>query len=133
VKHCKDQDIEIYDLKLEFNSVNICVSTIYRPLAGNFNYFLHRRDIILHILYMPILDFIICGDTNINYLIESERKNQLDSLSLSCHLLGIINYPTKVQNTSVTPIGNIFTDISHMENYTITPIQMFCLTVTLNY
>jgi len=37
---------------------------------------------------------------------ESEKKNQLDNLLLSYNLTSIINFPTKVQNTSATAINN---------------------------
>jgi len=52
---------------------------------------------------------------------ESEKKNQLDSLLLSCNLNSIINFPTRVQNTFATAVGNTFIDISQFESYTVTP------------
>jgi hypothetical protein len=116
VKHCKDQDIEICALKLEFSTIQMCVLTTCRAPTGNFSHFLHRPDTILQILYTPTLDFIICGDININYLTKSERKSQLDTLLLSYNLSGIINFPTRLQNASVTATDNMFIDISHMEN-----------------
>ena len=51
---------------------------------------------------------IICGDININYQMESEKKNQLDNLLLTYNLTSIINFPMRVQNTSATAIDNIF-------------------------
>jgi len=33
-----------------------------------------------------------------------------------------INFPTRIQNTSATAIGNIFIDVSQFECYTITPV-----------
>jgi len=68
-----------------------------------------------------VLHFIICGDININYLNESENKNQLDNLLLSYNLTSIINFPTRVQNTTATAIDNIFIDVSQFESYTVTP------------
>ena len=53
---------------------------------------------------------------------ESKKKNQLDNLLLSYNLTSIINFPTRVQNTSATAIDNIFIDISQFENYNTTPI-----------
>jgi len=66
--------------------------------------------------------FIICGDININYLKESEDKSHLDNILLSYNLISIINFPTRVQNTSSTAIDNIFIDVSQFESYTVTPI-----------
>ena len=75
----------------------------------------------LQLLYTPTLHIIICGDININYLMESDKKNQLDNLLLPYNLTSIIKFPTSVQNTSVTTI-DIFIDISQFGSYTITPI-----------
>jgi hypothetical protein len=79
-----------------------------------------KLDTILQSLYTPKLHFIICGDIN-SYLNESENKNQLDNLLLSYNLTSIINFLTKVQNTSATAIDNIFIDVSQLDSYTVTP------------
>ena len=121
-QHCKEQDIEICALKLSFGTLNICVLTLYRAPSGNFGSFLLKPDTILQSLYTPKLHFNICWDININYLNESENKNQLDNLLLSYNLISIINFPMRVQNTSVTAIDNIFIDVSQLESYTVTPI-----------
>jgi hypothetical protein len=39
-KYCKDQDIEVCALKLEFAVLNICVIAVYRAPYGNLNSFL---------------------------------------------------------------------------------------------
>ena len=62
------------------------------------------------------------GDIKINYLLESEKKNQLDNSLLFYNLTSIIHFPTRVQNTSATATDNIFIDIFQFESYTITPI-----------
>jgi hypothetical protein len=72
----------------------------------------------LHTFYTATLDFIICGDININYLINSDRKNHLHTLLLSDNLSGIINVPTGVQKNPVTATDNI----SRMGKYTIIPV-----------
>jgi len=79
-------------------------------------------DIILQLLHTLAQHIIICGDININYLRESEKKNHLDNLLLSYNLTSIINFPMRVQNTSATAIDNIFTDTCQFESYTIIPI-----------
>jgi hypothetical protein len=48
--------------------------------------------------------------------------NQRDNLLLSYNLTSIINFPTRVQNTSAVGIYNIFTDISQFESYTVTSV-----------
>jgi len=64
---------------------------------------------------------IIFGDIKINYLLESEKQNQLGNLLLSYNLTNIIHFP-RVQNTSATATDNIFIDIFQFESYTRTPI-----------
>jgi len=70
----------------------------------------------------PTLHIIICGDMKINRLMESEKKNQLDNLLLLYNLTSIINFPTRVQNTSATAVDNIFIYIAQFESYTGTPL-----------
>jgi hypothetical protein len=96
MKYCREHDIEVSALKLQFNSVNMCILTFYKAPTGNVNYHTHQLNAILHTLYTATIDFIMCGDININYLINSERKNQFDTLLLSDNLSGITNFPTRV-------------------------------------
>ena len=79
-------------------------------------------DSVLHLLYNPTLHIIICGDTNIDYLKESERKNQLDNLLLTYNITSIITFPTRLQNTSATATDNMFLDTTRFEDYTVIPI-----------
>jgi len=95
-------------------------TNIYGAPSGNLTAFYSNLTMILHLLYTPTLQIIICGDINVNCLMESGKKNQLDNLLLSCNLTSIINFPLRVQNTSDTAIDNIFNDISQFESYTIT-------------
>jgi hypothetical protein len=122
VKHCKEQDIEICALKLSCVTLNICVLTLYRTPSGNVSSVLLKLDTILQVLCTPKSHFIICGDININYLKESEDKTHLHNILLSYNLISIINFLTRVQNTSSTAIDNIFIDVSQFESYTVTPI-----------
>ena len=69
-----------------------------------------------------MLHFIICGDININYLNGSKNKNLLDNLLLPYNLTSIINFPTRVQNTSATAIDNIFINVFQFESYIVTPL-----------
>jgi hypothetical protein len=117
-----EQDIELCALKLHFNSLIICVLTIYKAPAGNINYYTHKIDVILHTFYTAALDFIVCVDVNINCLIDSARKSQLDPLLFSYNLLDIIKFSTRVQKNSVTAIDNIFIAVSQIGNCTAMPV-----------
>jgi hypothetical protein len=73
-------------------------------------------------IYVSTQKYIICGDININYLIDSERKSQLEALLQTCNLTSIANFPTRIQGNSATAIDNIFIDIAKRDSYSICPI-----------
>jgi hypothetical protein len=66
--------------------------------------------------------YIICGDININYLVENNRKKILDALLASYNLFSIVYFPTRLHNNSATEIDNIFVDTSKFANYVIIPL-----------
>jgi hypothetical protein len=61
------------------------------------------------------------GDININYLLQSVKKSQLQHLVLSYNLSSIINFPTRIKNNSATAT-DMFLDISQFENCNIIPL-----------
>ena len=73
-KYCKHQDIEVCVLKLKSTFFNVCITAVYRASNGNFNLFLNRLDDIIKTLYKANLQFIICGDINIDYLTDNDKK-----------------------------------------------------------
>jgi hypothetical protein len=68
------------------------------------------------------VEFIICGDFNIDYLTDNYRKSQLNSLLNSFNLFSIIDFPTRIQNTSKSAIDNIFIDYLRLETFKVFPI-----------
>jgi hypothetical protein len=81
---------------------------MYGALSGDINEFLKRLDAIWKYLYSPKSEFIICGDINVNYLNENNRKQQINSLLKTYNLSPTVNFATRVQNSSSTAIDNIF-------------------------
>jgi len=59
------------------------------------------------------MQFIICGDINVNYLVHNRRRKILDALLSSFNLSSTVYFPTRLQNKSATAIGNIFIDTSN--------------------
>ena len=68
------------------------------------------------------LDFIICGDININYLTESSKRGRFDAVLMSYKLVTTVTFPTRNGNNSSSAIDNIFIDTSMFENYTVSPL-----------
>jgi len=66
------------------------------------------------------VEFIICGDININYLHCHNRRQQLDTLLTLYNLQSTVNFPMSIINGSNTAIDNIFIDLSR--NFTINPL-----------
>jgi exonuclease III len=99
-KFCKEQDIEACALKLQLTALNIYVVTVYIAPCGNFNSFLNGLIIIIIIksLHKAELKLIICGDINIDYLTDNERKKQLDAMLLSYNLAATVYFPTRVKS-----------------------------------
>jgi len=105
---CNDQYIEICAVKSHFSSSNFSVLSVYRSPSGNFIDFLSSLDTILNQLYNSSLNIIICGDFNINCLENSNNMLQLDSLLASYNLQSVVDFPTRITNSSCTAIYNIF-------------------------
>jgi len=50
---------------------------IYRASSEHFNLFLNRLDNILKTLYKVDKQLIMCGDINIDYLTDNDKKDNL--------------------------------------------------------
>jgi hypothetical protein len=118
-KYSKEKDIEICGVKLNVSFPIVYIRRVYRSPVGNFNYFLQTLDKVLQSLCNPVSRIIICGDININYLIENDQKRRLDNMLLMYNLTGIVNFPTRINGTSTSAIDNIFLDISRFEDYSV--------------
>jgi hypothetical protein len=102
---------------------SVYIIAIYRAPTGNFDLFLSKLDILRN-LYTNMHDYIVCGDINIDYLIDSDRKGRSDALLKTYNLTSVVNFPTRIQKNSTTAIDNIFIDTSKTGNYSVSPILM---------
>jgi len=94
--YCIEKIIEICAVKINMNSLTMCIITLYRAPSGNFNHFLQRLDKVLKFLHTPSTRLIICGDLNINYLVDNVSKRQLYNLLLMYNLMGTVHFPTRI-------------------------------------
>ena len=79
-KYCKNKDFEVCVIKIHFNAKSACIIAMYRASSGNFDLFMSKLDTILRKLYTVTTEYIICGDINIDYLVNSDRKSRLEAL-----------------------------------------------------
>ena len=118
-KYCKKKDTEICAIKLNITPIQLIIIAIYRSHSGNFTNFLKNLDSVLNTLYSNKTVFVICGDTNINYLENCKKRQQLDTLLQTYNLIGTVHFPTCKTNASTTAIDNIL--ITGNKNYIIYP------------
>jgi hypothetical protein len=72
--------------------------------------------------YLPYLNFIVCGGINVNYLVESYKRNQLNNVLQSFNLSGIINFPTRIGPNSFSSIDNVFIFFLFLNKFDIIPL-----------
>jgi len=121
---CIDLDIEIYDVKLHYSSSNTSLLSTYRSPSGNFSYFLKTLASILNRIYTNSLNIIISRHINISYLDNDNNNEQkLNSLLATFNLFSIIDFPTRINNISMSAIVNFFIDKYKNENFTINSLQ----------
>jgi hypothetical protein len=118
-KYCKEKHIEACAVRLKITPIQLRILAIYRSPSGNFTNFLRNLDSILNTWHSNKVEFVICGDININYLENCNKRQQLDALLQTYNLIGTVSFPTCKSKASTTAIDNIF--ITKTKNYNINP------------
>jgi hypothetical protein len=95
----------------------LSIITVYRSPSGNFYRFLQTIEAVLQFVYSPSVRLIICGDINIDYLLASEQRKQLDNLLLLYNLVGVVDFPTKITNISTSSIDYVSIDVAGFYDY----------------
>ena len=67
-EYSKDKDFEVCATK-----ISACTFAMFRASSGNSDQFITKLDTILRKLNTSDIEYIICGDINIDYLVDSER------------------------------------------------------------
>jgi hypothetical protein len=113
---CDEKNFEICAIKVLSGNTNIFVVCTYRSPSGNFDYFIQRLDKVLKFLHKPKCEFLVCGDFNVNFLDESAYKRKLVLLLQSYNAYYIVEFPTRITETSTSAI-DIFLDRARMKSY----------------
>jgi exonuclease III len=117
--------VEVYAIKLypKFRKPVVVVS-VYKPPDTDNDIFLESLDAFLYFLKSDSTQFIIMGDTNINFLSNDKASRTLKSLTKTFSLNQLISNPTRITNTSSTLIDHIFVPqtmkIKQSGNFTLT-------------
>jgi exonuclease III len=122
-KYCQDKNFEVCAIKTHLDMKSVCIIAIYRAPSGNFDLFLSKLDVVLRNLYTATLEYIICGDINVDYLTDNDKKSRLEALLKTYNLTSVVNFPTRIQKNSASAIDNIFIDTSKTVNYSVCPMM----------
>jgi len=117
-----DKDIEACAIQLYTTFNKLCILAICRSPRGDFTNFLKRLDLILQKLYINKYNIVICGDVNVNYLIDNNRRSQLDAVLHSYNPAGIAEFPTRFGLIPKLPSTMFSLTHPPLENTNYTPL-----------
>jgi hypothetical protein len=76
-KYCVEKTLEICAVQLETMGKQLIIICIYRAPSRNFNWCLKLFDIVLQSLYDHMVEFLVCGDINVDYLTNCNRQQHV--------------------------------------------------------
>jgi hypothetical protein len=76
----------------------------------------------LVVFYEPSIELLICGDFNVDYLLNDNRKQQLSVLLNTFNMVHTVNFSTRLQNNHASAIDNIFVDKLRLSSYVTVPL-----------
>jgi len=94
------------------------VICIYRSPDGNFRVFLNNLELIIQKIQSKRKKILLCGDWNLNFLIDNTRLHELENLLLSYDLINTVNSPTRITSSSESLIDVIVTNGEYLEQST---------------
>jgi len=110
LKFCRERIFEICAIEVNSKSKKIIVGCIYRSPSGDVAQFLKSLEDTLSYLYKFSITIILCGDLNINYILETPDKKRLGNIMKSLNLSQIVDFPTRITNNTAALIDCIFLD-----------------------
>nr|CAI5843329.1 unnamed protein product [Callosobruchus analis] len=116
--YCIEKDFEICGVRLKLYNKSYIVLACYRSPSGDKSIFLSKINIVMDFLYQPNINFILCGDINLDSLICNRYFDLLCMELSSFNIFPVVQEPTRVTANSSTSIDHIFTDISHKATVT---------------
>jgi len=73
-KYSDEMETEICAIRIHTPPCTIVVVAVYRSPTGDVTYFLNALETAIDQLYNSTTNIIICGDFNINYLSDNQKK-----------------------------------------------------------
>jgi hypothetical protein len=65
----------------------------------------------------------VCGDFNVDFLLNRGRKKQLSKLLGTVNMISTVDFPTRIQSGHLSAIDNVFVDTLRLDSFTVIPLQ----------
>lgn len=116
LKHYSEEmEFECAGCSINADNIMIAIVCVYRPPSPNHNIFFNKLNNLMTNLYKSYSYVILCGDFNINYLMDTPAKKILKDIFTSFNLKNKLSEPTRVQilvnNLTSTQIDYIVSNI----------------------
>lgn len=112
-KYCQEKHFEMCATLIKTNVASpTIVLNCYRSPCGDLSIFFEGLTNVLNFLFKPTVRFILCGDFNVDGYYDSKEFVNLCGVLSSYNLKPIVRWPTRVTNSTITLIDNIFTNIT---------------------
>ena len=100
--------------KAKRTPVQLIILAIYRSplLTLTLLIFFKNLDSILNTWYSNKTEFVLCGDININYLENCNKRQQLDALLQNYNPTGTVSFPMRRSKASTTHLLPLLTTYS---------------------
>jgi hypothetical protein len=133
-QYCIEKVIEVCAVKIKIGIHLIILLCVYKSPSGNFGKFAVQLDLILKSLYHQKLEYIICSDFDVNFLIHSCSAQPL-TLFLQTYtgtLFHITDFSIRMTKDSSRALYNIFIDYGRINSFQVFFGLMGSLIMKLN-
>jgi exonuclease III len=95
-----NEEKEFEMLATELVDYGFIILCIYRPPDSNFQNFLKIFESIMQKTEPKKKEILMCGDWNLNFMLENKRTQEVKNLLESYNLTNIVRLPTRTTHTS---------------------------------
>lgn len=113
--YCVERDFECCASKIDLDYQKLTILCVYRSPSGNINNFISKLESVLFKLSKGTRKIILCGDFNINFLLNNNDKMNLLDMLNTFNLRQTVTFPTRITTNTATLIDNIFVNGSMFE------------------
>jgi hypothetical protein len=101
----KDLEMSMTEL-VDYGYIIVCT---YISPDSNLQIFLKNLDLIIQIIQSRNKKFLLCGDWNLNFMLDNRRLQELQNLLESYDIFNMVRSPTKITSTTKSLIDVIIT------------------------